>query len=92
MGLLLVILRLHCVVKNPSALGLQDRHFHVLQQASDVVDNGVGLPRSLVLGLGSCRVGQSVHVLPCPHHLSCVVLEGAGPVLLPSKYNIFEKY
>lgn len=58
--------------ENPEAVDLQDWCFHFLQQISDAVDNGVGLPRSLVLGLGSCRGGQSVRVLPCPHH--CPVL------------------
>lgn len=43
---------------NPVDLGLQDWPFHVFQQIRDGVDVGVRQPRTLVLGLVSCRVGQ----------------------------------
>lgn len=50
-----------------AGLGLQDRLLHVLQQIMDWVNVEVGQLTSLVLGLSSCRVGQSVSS-PLSHH------------------------
>lgn len=43
---------------DPAALGLQDPSLQVFQQIADGIDLGVGQLITLVLGLGSCRVGQ----------------------------------
>ena len=47
---------------DPAALGLQDQPLHVLQQIRGGVGVG-GQLLTLVLGLDSCRVGQSASFL-----------------------------